>query len=591
MTNPTKAERHWLESLSGVLGVVLGSGGLFLWFFTAVWWDSLVLPQLGTGMLLLCVCLACCSFSAWRFGSMLPATLGLLPGLVLIGFLWNREGIAAKPDVAWNAAVMVLVFVVVAMVGYAGALTRRNGDGTVWGRVGCEWLMIMCIWAMSLVSGNIFVWMLLAVPGVIVARLLPRLFQAFLLAPGRAPVDGWTILNSLCGYGSFILSCLTLPLFLPLAFILPGGRERWIASAMRRAMRFVFWVTPTITWRCIGELAVLDSARVVVSNHEGMLDILAACALPGTRTLLAKSWVFKAFPLGVAARAAGLRNSDRLLPEDYQEGVAATLPDPGVGIFVFPEGSRSRSGAIGRFRPGAFVLAKSLGCAVVPVAIAGSRLGIRPGSLWIHPSLVVSRVLPPMSLAPDETIRAFAARVRVAIVEARHRLLIDLLGTPRMALSRRHFFTGLGPAVRRAAAGEERMGAWRTVLAAATDDGDWLLIGCGWSTIPVTVRQLLPASRIIAWDPDAQHRAVARHAWFDPERDELADDAAALKLPERLAGVVCWQPDTEAGRALLAAAVCVAPRLVLVAGVRAPEPGFVPAACAVPGWSASVPGG
>ena len=200
-------------------------------------------------------------------------------------------------------------------------------------------------------------------------------------------------------------------------------------------------------------------------------------------------------------------------------------------------------------------------------------------------------MLPPMALEGDETIRAFAARVRAAIVAARHRLLIDLLSTPRMALNRRHFFTGLGPAARRAVAAEERTGAWRTVLAAGADDGDWLLIGCGWSTIPVTLRQLLPASRIIAIETDAARRAVARHAWLDPERDVLAKDAASLALPERLAGVVCCQVEAESCQELFASAVCGSPRLIVVAGVRAPGPGFVPGPDAVPGWSTWVSAG
>ena len=75
------------------------------------------------------------------------------------------------------------------------------------------------------------------------------------------PVDGWTVLNSMCGYSCFAFFCLTLPLFLPLAVILPGGRRRWIAAAMRFAMRCVFAVTPTVSWRCDGDMTTLKKAR------------------------------------------------------------------------------------------------------------------------------------------------------------------------------------------------------------------------------------------------------------------------------------------------------------------------------------------
>lgn len=525
-------------------------------------------PACALAVLLLIAALA----SGWSFGSALPGMIGWCGGVAVVLVAWPG-GLALAPAPGLSALLVAQAPLVLMLVALARAKSRRQGSdpGLPWHAM--AGLLVACAVALASRDPDWLPAALVALCLLVWRWLADRIASLLLPVAGRWPADGWTLVNSLCGYGSFVLSCLTLPLFLPLALILPGGRERWIAAAMRRAMRFVFWVTPTITWTCEGELAALAGARVVVMNHEGMLDILAACALPGTRTLLAKSWVFQAFPLGVAARAAGLRNSDRLLPEDYQEGVAATLPDPGVGIFVFPEGSRSRSGEIGRFRPGAFVLAKSLGCPVVPVAIAGSRLGIRPGSLWIHPSLVVGRVLPPMALEPDETIRAFAARVRAAIVAARHDLLVGLLATPRMARNRRHFFTGLGPAARRAVAAEERTGAWRAVLSAPADDGDWLLIGCGWSTIPVTLRQLLPASRIVAWEPDAGRRAVARHAWFAPDSDALAGDREALALPERLAGIVCCVSGLDArARDLLGAA---APRLgaglLLACGAAAGE--------------------
>jgi hypothetical protein len=204
---------------------------------------------------------------------------------------------------------------------------------------------------------------------------------------------------------------------------------------------------------------------------------------------------------------------------------------------------------------------------------------------------VVSRVLPPMRIEQDETIRAFAARVRATVVEARHVLLRELLATPRMARSRRHFFTGLGPAARRAAATEERAGAWRAVLAAGADDGDWLLIGCGWSTVAVALRQLLPAARFGLWEPDPRRLAVARHAWFDPVLDHLVADADALPPGSRPAGVLCWHPDLPGARALLQAAVAARPRLVLIAGGHETPAGYAPVACPARGWSAFIVAG
>jgi 1-acyl-sn-glycerol-3-phosphate acyltransferase len=306
-------------------------------------------------------------------------------------------------------------------------------------------------------------------------------------------------------------------------------------------MTTVLFCAPTVGWRYDGELEALAGAQVVVANHEGMLDILAVCSMPGTRTLLAKTWVFRAFPLGLAARAAGLRNSDLLEADDYRGNAALTTSArDGAGILVFPEGRRSRTGAVHRFRPGAFVLASSLGAPVVPMAIAGSRQGIRPDGMWIHPTILHCRVLAPMRQQADESHRQVAERCRLAIAAARCALMREHVATPRMIANRLHHFTGLGGELARAIRTEQREGGWRWMAAVCgEDDLPWLFLGCGWSTLAVTLRQLLPTPAIIAIDRDAEHRAVASCAWFHPGHDHLLADADVALLPERVAGVVC----------------------------------------------------
>lgn len=399
------------------------------------------------------------------------------------------------------------------------------------------------------------------------------------------PVDAATVLNSICGYGSFAFFCLTLPLFLPFAFVLPGGRRRWIAAAMRFAMRRVFNVTPTVSWRFDGEVAALRDARVVVSNHEGMLDILAACGLPGTRTLLAKTWVFRAFPLGVAARAAGLANSDALTPEDYQAGAPLTLPDPRVGIFVFPEGSRSRDGAVHRFRPGAFVLARHLDVPVVPVVMAGSRQGIRPGSMWIHPTRMHTRVLAPMRPTAEESHRQFAARVRETVVRERHRLMGELLRQGHFDRHRRHHAHGLPGHLRRLVGDEERAGTWRVLLDLPPQEGAWLFLGCGWSSLPLTVRMLHAASAIHLVEGDTERVQVARHLWVECG-DRLVAEVDQVPASAGITTIVCcWPADHPARAAALGRVITDEVTAVLVQAPSEVPSGFTASLAGVAGWT------
>jgi hypothetical protein len=275
-----------------------------------------------------------------------------------------------------------------------------------------------------------------------------------------------------------------------------------------------------------------------------------------------------------------------LTPEDLQEGAALTLPDPRVGIFVFPEGSRSRDGAVHRFRLGAFVLAKHLDVPVVPVVVAGSRLGIRPGSLWIHPTRVHSRVLPPMRPLPEENHRQFAARVRAAVEHEHHRLLTELLKAGHLNRHRRHRSVGLMAPLRRAIRDEEASGAWRLLLDLPRQEGEWLFVGCGWSTLPLTVRQLYAEATIHLVENDEQHVIVARHQWVQ-DGDHVVTDVGLLPSLPRVTVVVCCLPADYPRRLEILEQVTRAEAVttVLIAGSCELLTGYVRTPTNFPGWS------
>jgi 1-acyl-sn-glycerol-3-phosphate acyltransferase len=64
--------------------------------------------------------------------------------------------------------------------------------------------------------------------------------------------------------------------------------------------------------------------------------------------------------------------------------------DQGHSVLAFPEGTRSRTGRVGKFRKGVFMVAQELGVPVVPVAITGMFEVLRPGSSLFRPGRVVS---------------------------------------------------------------------------------------------------------------------------------------------------------------------------------------------------------
>jgi long-chain acyl-CoA synthetase len=86
--------------------------------------------------------------------------------------------------------------------------------------------------------------------------------------------------------------------------------------------------------------------------------------------------------------------------------------DRGFNVLVFPEGTRSATGELARFRGGIGVLVKQSGAAVLPVGIRG--LGELKTAMrrWFRSRTIEVRIGPPIRFAPEETEARIAERLR-----------------------------------------------------------------------------------------------------------------------------------------------------------------------------------
>jgi 1-acyl-sn-glycerol-3-phosphate acyltransferase len=77
----------------------------------------------------------------------------------------------------------------------------------------------------------------------------------------------------------------------------------------------------------------------------------------------------------------------------------------GVSVMMFPEGSRTKTGKLGRFHKGAYQIAIDLKLPIVPLTINGSYDVLRAHSLLIHPGkleLIIHKPIPTENLSEDE---------------------------------------------------------------------------------------------------------------------------------------------------------------------------------------------
>jgi 1-acyl-sn-glycerol-3-phosphate acyltransferase len=159
---------------------------------------------------------------------------------------------------------------------------------------------------------------------------------------------------------------------------------------------------------------------VFAANHQSIYDIpILFASLPFQLRIIAKESLGH-FPfLGWHLRRSGHLLVDRSNPGAGIVRRMAKLIEGARSLIVFPEGTRSRDGRVGRFKAGTFVVAIDTALPIVPVSVAGSRHVMLKGRLMTCPGDVTVTVhdpVPTIGLTRDD-VRDLADRVR-AIVRA-----------------------------------------------------------------------------------------------------------------------------------------------------------------------------
>jgi 1-acyl-sn-glycerol-3-phosphate acyltransferase len=146
---------------------------------------------------------------------------------------------------------------------------------------------------------------------------------------------------------------------------------------------------------------------IIAANHSSNLDVpvLGSSLMPriGRRfQWLGKKELFDWPIVGWVARTGGVHAIDRSAADVDAFRLAARILEEGHVLFVFPEGTRSRDGALGEGRDGVAVLALRTGAPIVPVGVTGSYERWPRGQKLPHPGgRVTARVGSPFRLADE----------------------------------------------------------------------------------------------------------------------------------------------------------------------------------------------
>jgi 1-acyl-sn-glycerol-3-phosphate acyltransferase len=175
--------------------------------------------------------------------------------------------------------------------------------------------------------------------------------------------------------------------------------------ALRSARIWVRWVLKTYRVRVEAEGLENISPTppyVVMANHQSLFDIAAiAHTLPSSWRFVAKRELARVPFFGWGMVAAGHIVVDR---QDNEASVrslkrAAQRIREGITVIIFPEGTRSPTGELRRFKSGGFHLAAEAEVPILPATVSGSRRVTPRGSLHAEPGRILVRYGEPIPTA------------------------------------------------------------------------------------------------------------------------------------------------------------------------------------------------
>lgn len=167
----------------------------------------------------------------------------------------------------------------------------------------------------------------------------------------------------------------------------PPTHRNWIWFSFQVILQnlFTFW----LGYRSRGMERLPEAGALLLINHQSFLDpLLVGLPLSRPVSYLARDNLFRVPVVGWILRRTYVMaiRRESAGSESIRESVRRL--QHGFYVGIFPEGTRTRDGQLGRLKPGVLVIAKRAGVPIVPVGVAGAFEALPRNALWLRPSPV-----------------------------------------------------------------------------------------------------------------------------------------------------------------------------------------------------------
>jgi len=211
---------------------------------------------------------------------------------------------------------------------------------------------------------------------------------------GFSPLELRDLLRAALAFGWFLIGCIILSSILIILIPLPlskRSKQRIMMSLISILIKTDVDIMTHAKQRWINK-DKLDKPAILIANHASFVDLMLMIGSSNKLLLVTNDWVWNSPLFGFFIRYVEYIHAKDETSWDLVK--IQQKVDEGYSILIFPEGTRSLDGRIGRFKKGAFYLAEQLKLDIQPVILHGIHHALRKGDFSVQKSLMTIKYLP-----------------------------------------------------------------------------------------------------------------------------------------------------------------------------------------------------
>ncbi len=227
--------------------------------------------------------------------------------------------------------------------------------------------------------------------------LIPFLFNALIKNRVQKKLFPWTFIsfNKSAFAFSLFLSCSILFVAIGRLFVRLDVKEKGkliYHTMLAKACWFLMYVMGNVKKKIINpQNENFSKPAIIICNHQSSLDIVPLIMLHPKILMFTNNKKWNAPFFGPVIRMADYFPAEEV---DMNMGRVLDRIKQGYSVVIFPEGTRSEDGVVGRFHKGAFYLAEKLGADILPIMIHGTNYALTKKDALLKDGQVTLKYLP-----------------------------------------------------------------------------------------------------------------------------------------------------------------------------------------------------